>query len=136
MSDDILSLTAQIVSAHVSKNAVSSDELPSLIRTVHRTLATVGQCPIEPTKTEPAVPIKKSAFADHLVCLECGKHFSMLKRHLMTDHRLTPAQYRAKFELPPEYPLTAPDYASIRSAMAKRIGLGRGRREAMATVDG
>ena len=106
MSDDILSLTAQIVST-CSKNAVSSDQLPSLIRDVHQTLATVGQSPIEPTKAEPAVPIKKSAFADHLVCLECGKHFSTLKRHLMADHRLTPAQYRAKFGLPPEYPLTA-----------------------------
>ena len=132
MNDNILSLTARIVSAHISSNTVSSDQLPSLIRTVHQALATVGQSPVELPKAEPAVPVKRSAFADHLVCLECGKHFSTLKRHLMTDHQLTPAEYRVKFELPPEYPLTAPDYAKVRSAMAKRIGLGRGRRGAMA----
>jgi predicted transcriptional regulator len=90
------------------------------------------QNPIELTKAEPAVPLKKSAFADHLVCLECGKHFSTLKRHLMTDHRLTPAQYRAKFQLPSEYPLIAPNYANVRSAIAKKIWLGRGRRGTMA----
>jgi predicted transcriptional regulator len=130
MDQDILGLTAQIVSAHVAHNEVPADQLPSLIREVHQTLATVGQAPIEPTKTKPAVPVKQSAFADHLVCLECGKHFKMLKRHLTTDHEMTPEQYRARFDLPREYPLVAPDYAKVRSALAKKIGLGRGGRGA------
>jgi predicted transcriptional regulator len=71
------------------------------------------------------VPVKKSVLANHIVCLDCGKHFSMLKRHLMTDHKLTPEQYRQRWELPQSYPLVAPDYAKTRSALAKRIGLGR-----------
>src|SRR4051794_3931116 len=87
-------LAAQIVSAHVSNNAVAIDQLPSLINEVHRALTNAGQAVSPAPTVEPAVPLKKSVFADHLVCLDCGKHFSMLKRHLSTDHQMTPAQYR------------------------------------------
>ena len=125
MPDFILSLAAQVVSAHVAKNAVSPEELPQLIKNVHRALANAGQATVEQPRGEPAIAIKKSVTAGHLVCLECGKHFSMLKRHLTTDHQLTPEQYRQKWNLPQSYPIVAPDYAKTRSALAKKIGLGR-----------
>ena len=125
MPDFILSLAAQVVSAHVAKNAVSPEDLPQLIKDVHRALANAGQATVEPLRGEPAVAIKKSVTAAHLVCLDCGKHFSMLKRHLTTDHQLTPEQYRQKWNLPQSYPIVAPDYAKTRSALAKKIGLGR-----------
>ena len=125
MPDFILSLAAQVVSAHVAKNAVSPEDLPKLIQDVHRALANAGQATVEPPRGEPAIAIKKSVTAAHLVCLECGKHFSMLKRHLSTDHQLTPEQYRQKWSLPQSYPIVAPDYAKTRSALAKKIGLGR-----------
>jgi len=128
MDQTIMSLAAQIVSAHIGNNAVPADQLPALIREVHKTLATVSQSTVESTKAEPAVPVKKSAVADHLVCLACGKHFKTLKRHLTTDHNLTPHDYRNKFGLPVSYPMVAPDYAKVRSAMARRIGLGSGGR--------
>jgi predicted transcriptional regulator len=123
---DLLGLAAQIVSAHVTNNAVSVDQLPKLINDVHHALATVGQVVAEQPKAEPFVPIKKSVFGDHIVCLDCGKHFSMLKRHLMTDHQVTPNQYRQKWGLPSSYPVVSPNYAEVRSALAKKIGLGRG----------
>ena len=125
MPDFILSLAAQVVSAHVAKNPVSPEDLPQLIKDVHRALANAGQSTVEPLRGEPAVAIKKSVTAGHLVCLDCGKHFSMLKRHLTTDHQLTPEQYRQKWSLPQSYPIVAPDYAKTRSALAKKIGLGR-----------
>ena len=125
MPDFILSLAAQVVSAHVAKNPVSPEDLPQLIKDVHRALANAGQATVEPLRGEPAVAIKKSVTAAHLVCLDCGKHFSMLKRHLTTDHQLTPEQYRQKWNLPQSYPIVAPDYAKTRSALAKKIGLGR-----------
>ncbi len=125
--DKMLGLAAQIVSAHVSNNALAADQLPTLIQHVFHTLATVEQATAALPKPEPAVSVKKSVIADHIVCLDCGKHFSMLKRHLMTDHQLTPQQYRQRWELPASYPLVAPDYAKIRSALAKRIGLGKKR---------
>jgi predicted transcriptional regulator len=126
MSDTTLTLAAQIVSVFVGNNAVPADQLPTLIREVHRTLATVGEAAAEPAKAEPAVEVKKSVFADHLVCLGCGKSFKTIKRHLMSDHQLTPEQYRSKFGLPHGYPMVAPAYAKFRSAFAKKIGLGRG----------
>jgi predicted transcriptional regulator len=122
---EVLELAAQIVTAHMSNNAVAPDQLPGLIQQVFNTLATVEQKATAPPKAEPAVPIKQSARADHLVCLDCGKHFSMLKRHLMTDHKLTPDQYRQRWGLLPSYPIVAPNYAKTRSALAKKIGLGR-----------
>ena len=121
----ILGLAAEIVSAHVSNNAVAADQLPGLIQQVFNTLTSVEQASVTPPKPEPAVPIKQSVRAGHIVCLDCGKHFSMLKRHLMTDHKFTPQQYRQRWELAASYPLVAPDYAKTRSALAKKIGLGR-----------
>jgi len=123
--DEMLELAAQIVSAHLSNNPIVSDQLPILIRHVFNALSTVKQTSTAPPKPVPAVPVKSSIVADHVVCLDCGKRFSMLKRHLMTDHKLTPEQYRQKWTLPPSYPLVAPNYAKTRSALAKKIGLGR-----------
>ena len=125
MDEKVLALAAQIVSAHASNNTVPTEQLPELIRQVHHALASLGQESPEPAKAEPAVPVRKSVFGDHIVCLECGKHFSMLKRHLMTDHSLSVQQYRSKWGLPSSYPLVAPDYAKVRSALAKKIGLGQ-----------
>ena len=130
----LLDLVAQIVSAHAANNAVTADNLPKLINDVHRALAGAGQAAAAPLRGEPAVPVKKSVLADHLVCLECGKHFSMLKRHLAADHQLTPEQYRQKWDLPLSYPTVAPNYAKVRSAVAKKSGLGRksaGRKKAV-----
>jgi predicted transcriptional regulator len=128
---DVLGLTAQIVSAHVSNNAVTPDALPSLIQDVYRTLAGMGRDTVQPDKPQPAVPVKKSVFADHIVCLEDGKKLKMLKRHLKTAYNMTPEQYRERWGLPPDYPMVAPNYARHRSSLAKKIGLGtkpRGRK--------
>ena len=125
MADELLlGLAAQIVSAHVSHNTVQSVDLPKLINDVHRALASAGQ-ETAPPRGEPAVAVRQSVKSDHLVCLECGKHFSMLKRHLGNDHQLTPGEYRQKWDLPHDYPIVAPDYAKVRSRLAKKIGLGR-----------
>ena len=128
---NVLGLTAQIVSAHVSNNSVSPDALPSLIQDVYKTLAGVGKQPAQAPKPEPAVPVNRSVFADHIVCLEDGKKLKMLKRHLRTSYNMTPAQYRERWGLAPNYPMVAPNYAKHRSSLAKKIGLGtmpRGRR--------
>ena len=121
---DVLGLTAQIVSAHVSNNAIGAEALPSLIQEVYRTLAGVGKEQVVPDKQLPAVPIKKSVFPDFIVCLEDGKKLKMLKRHLKTSYNMTPEQYREKWSLPPDYPMVAPSYARHRSTLAKKIGLG------------
>ncbi len=121
---DVLGLTAQIVSAHVSNNSVSSDTLPALIQDIYRTLAAIGRGEPVVEKQQPAVPVKKSVFADHIVCLEDGKKLKMLKRHLKTAYNMTPDQYRDKWGLPPDYPMVAPNYAKHRSSLAKKIGLG------------
>lgn len=123
-SADVLGLTAQIVSAHISNNAVGADALPSLIQEVYRTLAGVGKEQVLPDKQLPAVPIKKSVFPDFIICLEDGKKLKMLKRHLKTSYNMTPEQYREKWQLPPDYPMVAPNYARHRSSLAKKIGLG------------
>jgi predicted transcriptional regulator len=125
VEDQIVSLTVQIVSAHVAANDVSPVQLPVLIREVHRALATVGQPVIEPPKAEPAVSAKKSVFADHIVCLDCGQGFKMLKRHIAADHGLTPEQYRTKWGLSHDYPMVAAEYAAERSKMAVDSGLGK-----------
>ena len=122
---DVLGLTAQIVAAHVSRNPTAADALPSLIQAVHRALATAGDAETAPAAQAPAVPVKRSIFPDFLVCLEDGKRLKMLKRHLKTSYNLTPQEYRAKWGLPRDYPMVAPNYASVRSALAKQIGLGR-----------
>lgn len=125
--ETVLGLTAQIVSAHVAKNNVEPAKLPELIRDVFQTLARVGEEPAAIVKPKPAVAASKSVLHDHLVCLEDGKKMKMLKRHLMTDHKMTPEQYRARWDLPASYPMVAPDYAKTRSDLAKKIGLGQKR---------
>ncbi len=121
----VLVLTAKIVSAHVSNNKVPLDGLPLLIQDVYRSLAMAGEPDIMPVAHTPAVPAKKSVFPDFIVCLEDGKKLKMLKRHLRTSCNLTPDQYRAKWGLPADYPMVAPNYARFRSNMAKKVGLGR-----------
>jgi predicted transcriptional regulator len=122
---DLLSLTAKIVSAHVSNNSVDASALASLIQLVHKTLAGIGEEEVPVEKLVPAVPIKKSVFPDFIVCLEDGKKLKMLKRHLATSYNMTPEQYRERWSLPSDYPMVAPDYAAKRSQLAKSIGLGR-----------
>jgi len=126
-SDRLIELTADVVSAYVSNNPVPVAELPSLISNVHSALqqqtAAPAQEASEPQK--PAVPIKKSVTPDYIICLEDGKQFKSLKRHLSTHHGLSPDEYRAKWGLPADYPLVAPNYAAARSALAKSMGLGR-----------
>lgn len=124
-NQDLLGLTAEIVSAHVGNNPVSISDLPNLIQEVYRTLANVGQPPAAPAeKQQPAVPIKKSVTPEFLICLEDGKKLKMLKRHLKTAFNLTPDQYREKWGLSADYPMVAPNYTKHRSSLAKRIGLG------------
>jgi predicted transcriptional regulator len=125
VQDRVISLMAQIVSAHVANNDVAVEQLPAFIRQVHQALAAVGQAVVEPTKPEPAVAVKKSVFADHILCLDCGRSFKMLRRHLSTDHQMTPDEYRTKWGLPSSYSLVAADYAAARSQLAKDSGLGR-----------
>jgi len=130
-SVDVLGLTAQIVSAHVSNNSVSMDALPSLIQEVYKTLAGGGKETVLQERPQPAVPVKKSVFPDHIVCLEDGKKLKMLKRHLKTAYNMSPEQYRERWGLAPDYPMVAPNYARHRSSLAKKIGLGtkpRGRK--------
>ena len=126
-----LELAAEIVSAFVANNSLPAADLPTLIGNVHQALKTLAdgsaQQPAEEQK-EPAVPIKKSVQPDFIVCLEDGKKFKSLKRHLRTVYGLTPDQYRAKWGLPPTYPMVAPNYAAARSELAKRMGLGQQRR--------
>jgi predicted transcriptional regulator len=124
-NSEILGLTAQIVSAHVSHNPVPASDLPGLIQEVFRTLSGVGTAPApEPERPQPAVPIKKSITPGYLICLEDGKKLKMLKRHLKTSYNLSPEQYRERWGLPADYPMVAPDYAKHRSSLAKKIGLG------------
>lgn len=124
-NQDLLGLTAEIVSAHVSNNPVSISDLPNLIQEVYRTLATMGQPAASPAeKPQPAVPIKKSITPEYLICLEDGRKLKMLKRHLKTAYNLTPDQYREKWGLGTDYPMVAPNYTKHRSSLAKRIGLG------------
>src|SRR3954471_4489756 len=99
----LLALAADIVSAHVSNNAVAVDQLPGLVQRVFDALATVEQVTAAPPTPEPSVPVRRSVFPDHIVCLDCGKHFSMLRRHLMSEHKLTPEQYRLRWKLSPSY---------------------------------
>jgi predicted transcriptional regulator len=128
-----LEMAADIVSAFVSHNSLPVAELPALIGNVNQALRSVGsgssQQPVEERK-EPAVPIKKSVQPDFIVCLEDGKRFKSLKRHLRIVYDLTPDQYRAKWGLPPTYPMVAPNYAAARSELAKSMGLGARRRKA------
>jgi predicted transcriptional regulator len=125
--DGILKLASEIVSAYVSNNPVSVGELPSMIKSVHFTLGGLGSTPYAeaPHSLKPAVPIKKSVTPDYVICLEDGKKLKMLKRYLRSRYGLSPEEYRAKWGLPPDYPMVAPNYAQRRSDFAKKIGLGK-----------
>jgi predicted transcriptional regulator len=127
---NFIDLTTTIVSAYVSNNPMPASELPALIGQIHAALLRVStgraELPLEPAK--PAVPVKKSMTADYLICLEDGKRFKSLKRHLRTQYGMTPEQYRDKWGLPPDYPMVAPNYAVARSQLAKKMGLGQQRR--------
>jgi predicted transcriptional regulator len=128
-SKDLVQLTADIVAAHVENNAVAVGDLPLLIANVHSALAGLGTAsattPAAPL--QPAVSVRASVKPDHLVCLEDGKKVKMLKRHLSTEHGLTPEAYRTKWNLPASYPMTAPNYAEQRRELAVKIGLGKGK---------
>ena len=124
-SQKLLDLTTNIVAAHVSHNSVSAQDLPTLIRDVYQSLATVGEPKeSEPERPTPAVPIKRSITPDYLICLEDGKKLKMLKRHLKTAYDMTPEQYRERWGLAADSPRVAPNYAKQRSQLAKEIGLG------------
>jgi len=127
---ELVELTTNIVSAYVSNNTVVSADLPNLINEVHgalvRAAVTKGQAPAEEQK--PAVPVKKSVTPDYIVCLEDGKKFKSLKRHLRAHYNMTPEEYREKWGLPHDYPMVAPNYAAARSALAKEMGLGQRRK--------
>ena len=125
VSETLITLTSDIVAAHVSNNSVAVEELPALKKNVYGALSGLGAAAQEEARPEPAVSIRASVKPDHLVCLEDGKKMKMLKRHLMTDHGLTPAEYRARWGLPADYPMVAPEYAEKRRTLAKQIGLGR-----------
>lgn len=127
----VLRLAADIVAAYLANNTVSANVIPDLIRTVHQTVSTLGEEPAAPSKQpterpKPAVPISKSVQHDYIVCLEDGKHLTMLKRYLRSRYELSPEDYRRRWGLPPDYPMVAPAYAARRSEFAKQIGLGKG----------
>lgn len=125
-NDILITLTADIVAAHVANNSVAVTDLPRLIENVHGALGALGTkpTPIE-VAAQPAVPIRSSIKPDYIVCLEDGKKLKMLKRHLMTQYQMTPEDYRAKWRLPVDYPMVAPNYAEKRRTLAKAMGLGR-----------
>ena len=122
-----VALTAQIVAAFLSNNAMAIADLPGVIQSVHRALSDVASSAPAPVaeKLVPAVPVKKSVTPDYIICLEDGKKLKMLKRHLATSYNLTPDDYRARWGLPPDYPMVAPNYAAQRSSLAKAAGLGQ-----------
>jgi predicted transcriptional regulator len=131
-SDALIELTADVVAAYVSNNPVPAADLPALIADIHAALGRVGgapeQAPVE--KQKPAVNPKKSVQDEYIICLDDGKKFKSLKRHLMTHYGMTPDQYREKWGLDPSYPMVAPNYAAARSQLAKKMGLGRKRKGA------
>jgi predicted transcriptional regulator len=128
--DTLITLTADIVAAHVSNNSVAVNDLPQLIQNVHGALSGLsGAAAVPEAKPEPRVSIRSSIKPDYIVCLEDGKKLKMLKRHLMTHYQMTPDQYRQKWGLSPDYPMVAPNYAEQRRTLAKSIGLGTKRRK-------
>ena len=129
MTETIITLTADIVAAHVSNNSVAVSDLPTLITNVHNALAGLGGgSPAPEVRAEPAVSIRASVKPDYIVCLDDGKKLKMLKRHLMTHYGMTPEEYREKWDLPADYPMVAPAYAEARSRLAKEMGLGQRRK--------
>jgi len=134
--DDILRMAVDVVSAYVSNNPLPASQIPEIINTVFTSLSSLDSTPVE-TKLEapkPAISVKKSVHPDYIICLEDGKKLKMLKRHLRTTYNMTPDEYRAKWGLPPDYPMVAPNYAAQRSDFAKKIGLGRKAGEEETTV--
>ena len=128
-NETLVTLTADIVSAHVSANQVDEAGVVALIEGVHKALSELGKTAKEEAEQKPAVPVSRSVKRDHIVCLEDGKKLKMLKRYLRTNFDMTPAEYRAKWGLPSDYPMVAPNYAAQRSKLAKEIGLGTRRRK-------
>ncbi|MDX2259429.1 MAG: MucR family transcriptional regulator [Hyphomicrobiaceae bacterium] len=124
--DDLVELTARIVSAYVSNNSVGATDLPQLINDTHAALSRASNGAPSPDREDksPKVPVKKSVLPDYIICLEDGKKFKSLKRHLRTHYNLSPEEYREKWGLPHDYPMVAPNYARARSDLAKRMGLG------------
>ena len=132
---EIMEMTADIVASYVSNNSVAAADLQGLIQQIHKALTGVAEGAAEPAPPEvlsPAVSIRKSITPDHLICLEDGRKFKSLKRHLRTKYDLSPEAYRAKWKLPKDYPMVAPNYAEARSNLAKQMGLGQGGRRAPA----
>ena len=128
---ELLELTSEIVTAHLSNNTLPVSELPQLIQGIYATLASVGDGQIPNERPQPAISVKKSVTPDFIICLEDGKKLKMLKRHLKTAYNMTPEEYRERWNLPRDYPMVAPNYAKHRSTLAKKIGLGtKSRREA------
>ena len=127
MNETLITLTSDIVAAHVSNNSVTVEDVPQLISNVYGALAGLGQAAPAPEAEplKPAVSVRASVKPTHIVCLDCGMELKMLKRHLMTHHGMSPDDYRARWNLPGDYPLVAPNYAETRRELAKKIGLGR-----------
>jgi predicted transcriptional regulator len=127
--ENLIELTAEIVAAYVSSNTIASGDISGLIRDVHSALhrTATGAVTLPKDTPAPAVAVKKSIMPDYIVCLEDGKRFKSLKRHLRTHYDLTPGEYREKWGLPPDYPMVAPNYAKARSALAREMGLGHKR---------
>ncbi len=126
MTETLITLASDIVAAHVSNNSLPADEVPTLITNVYNALAGLGQqAETAEERPEPAVSVRASVKRDHIICLDCGKKMKMLKRHLMTEHEMTPDDYRVRWDLGNDYPMVAPAYAETRRDLAKKIGLGR-----------
>ena len=125
---NLLQMATTIVAAHISKSSVPAGEIPRLLSDIYQALSGIagGKLATGSSRSEPAVPVKKSITPDYIVCLECGKKQKMLKRHIRTAYGLSPEQYREKWDLPPEYPMVSANYAKKRSALARQIGLGTG----------
>ncbi len=136
-ADDFIHLAAEVTAAYVANNSIAASDLPSLLKSIHQSLRDLaGQefvaqgAGAHAPALKPAVPVDETVHPDHIICLEDGQSFRSLKRHLGTAHQMTPQEYRAKWSLPVDYPMVAPNYAEARSAMAKKIGLGQRRKTA------
>ncbi len=126
MTETLITLTSDIVAAHVSNNSVAVDDVPALISNVYSALSGLGGAgAVEEARPDPAVSVRASVKKDHIICLDCGKKMKMLKRHLSTEHDMTPDEYRQRWDLASDYPMVAPEYADTRRDLAKKIGLGR-----------